>query len=54
MAHDRVFVHDSHSAEDLAGFTSDGYSHVDVVAFCHRDLGRGSAAFVAELSEAEG
>ena len=54
MAHDGVFVHDSHCAQDLARFAGDGDSHVDVVAFCHRDLGRGSAAFVAELSEAEG
>ena len=54
VAHDRVLVHDSHCTEHLACFASDGDSHIDVVTFCHRDLGRGSTAFVAELSEAEG
>ncbi len=54
VAHDGVVAGDAHAAEHLTSVAGDSQGHVDVVALGHGDLGGRGAAFVLELTQAEG
>ncbi len=54
VAHNGVFVGDTHSTVDLAGFSSYFQGGDDVVAFCHRDLGGSCLSFIGQCTEAPG